>query len=387
MNKTILRSIILLLVANFLFILSISVYRNSFYVENQKSEVSVQGPGEWLLVDSYDSKTSSFQDFFHGKNAYSIMENTIAALKTTFQQDYHQVSTQDIAYVGNYVGETSCVNGEKDSVNQLISSQKITPLYSLQTSKTFYNQKGFKEMVQNGKSFCSNDFNVNGNDVIPIIIGSKYKKILSIGDVFTGKFLGEVDLKYKVIGILKDNAEITLRGEKIALNSYLITPALQISKVSKGLGSFNKTLLAVKCEGYLSYKDNSDLESKFRKLMKIREKTGFQYEIPVPEINYNELLYTNMNLALLLCLATFIILCYSFYTYTKYFIQKHHLVKMIIPYIGITLADIFILYMMSVGLNRKAMLVDNIRSAVIYSFVLFIGIILIQTYKTKKEGK
>ncbi|MDD3185668.1 MAG: hypothetical protein PHT76_10265 [Anaerostipes sp.] len=384
MNKTILRSIILLLVANFLFILSISVYHNSFYVENQKKEVSVQGPGEWLLVDSYDSKTSSFQDFFHRKNAYSIMENTIEALKTTFKQDYHQVSTQDIAYVGNYVGETSCVNGDKDSVNQLISSQKITPLYSLQTSKIFYKQKGFKEMVQNGKSFCSNDFNVNGNDVIPIIIGSKYKKILGIGDVFTGKFLGEVDLKYKVIGILKDNAKITLRGEKIALNSYLITPALQISK---GLGSFNKTLLSVKCEGYLSYKDNHDLESKFKKLKKIRKETGFQYEIPAPEINHNKLLYTNMNLALLFCLATFVILCYSFYTYTKYFIQKHHLVKMIIPYIGITLADIFILYMMSVGLNRKAMLVDNIRSAVIYSFVLFIGIILIQTYKTKKEGK
>lgn len=119
---------------------------------NDKTEMAIQNlkQGEWLLVDDYDSKNSSFEKFLKEKDSYDILKQTYEMLKEAYGDQYYDVSRQDLGYLGKFPGGEELVSGGKDALNQEINDQILSPLLSLQVSSNFTAQKGLEGMLEAG---------------------------------------------------------------------------------------------------------------------------------------------------------------------------------------------------------------------------------------------
>lgn len=82
------------------------------------------------------------------------------------------------------LGQTECIHIDKN-------------IYSLMNLK-----------VTEGRSFNKNDFNLTSDDLIPIIIGAKFKKAVNIGDIISANEVtcGNKTIRYIIVGVLEDNS-------------------------------------------------------------------------------------------------------------------------------------------------------------------------------------
>lgn len=274
MDKKFIVKIIILL---FTFCVLFGILKKIFFLDNE-TKVEMEDIGEWLLVDDYDSKNSSFEKFLKQKDSYDILKQTYEMLKETYGDQYYDVSRQDLGYLGKFPGGEELVSGGKDAMNQEINDQIVSPLLSLQVSSNFTAQKGLEGMLEAGTVLEEQDYQKNADQMIPVLAGASFKNVFKIGDTFQGKYLGEKDMMFEIKGFLKDDAEVSLEGEEISLNRTLVFPSIVWSQ--KDPKEFQKTLLSVKCQGYLHYDNKKELQNHMKKLKKIKKQTGFRYIIP-----------------------------------------------------------------------------------------------------------
>lgn len=324
------------------FVLSISILTFSFAslsyfitLNNHNSSVEVHAKsGSLMLNDTYDAEDSRITDFFNGKESLEILTQTYDELQKLNTNKYYEIGTQDITFIGEYMGDISCVDGDRSYLNQMVDNEIITPLKSLQVGDIYYNESPIKKNITNN-GFKSSDFN-NSQDIIPVILGENYKSIFNLNDQFNGYYLGIKQLKFEVIGFFKPDTIIQLNGKKINLSDYVVTPTLGYS--ASDSDEYVKRLLSVKCEGYFFYNDDSEYKSIINTIKRLSSKTGFKYEIPRVKLENNHPLkwtYTKTLVFTIGSLLSFIFAIVLAYKYRVTFPRPHYSKKLSIVINGI----------------------------------------------------
>lgn len=105
--------------------------------------------------------------------------------------------------------------------------ESLCPVHSIQLNKNYTNLLEFDENIADGRSFDTNEYIKEYDDLeyIPVILGQKYKGIYKVGDILeckyqTGSELPK-ELKVKVIGILKSGGIVLKNNLNIDNISYL----------------------------------------------------------------------------------------------------------------------------------------------------------------------
>lgn len=340
------------------FICSISILNYIIGKDINEQLNSLPTKGEIMITDTYDDKNHSIFDFFERKNSKIIMKNTYNKLKSNPDLTYFEVSRQMIGYVGMFDGGREFAIGEsKEEINQNIDGQTVTNLKALQIDNNYQNYINLKYNIEYGKSIKNKSYDTD--DVIPVIVGSKYKEMLKIGDEFEGLFLGSEKLKFVVTGILKDEYNISLNGEEINTEYYVIMPNINASKKDSELTE--KIILSIKCEGYLHYENKEEYERSIQILDEICNETRFKYSIPTKNLNIGIMGKTNYKTYIIsFVLSTSIIIIILIKSKEKYNCLK-------IDLLGVM-----------VGIIAEAVYFKSIKCIIIFFIVLILYNILVK---------
>lgn len=261
---------------NILF-LSVSVYLISFFNVMQSSNYN--SDGFFQLLNNYEDADYSIWDFLKEDNSLNILNDTYQSLISDSSLDYYEYSDQVLEFIGKYKGDISLVDGDdKSSINQNIDNNYITPLKSVQLSEKMMEKFNLDDMLSSGRFFTSDEFLLDKDLSIPVLVGEKYKSIFKLNDTFDAFYLSDGRVKCKIIGFIKPNVKLDIANSEFNLNNYIVFPFfnLDLQRVGNN-GDFYKTLLMFKCEGYLHFNNNEEKIQIINKLENISQKTGFEF--------------------------------------------------------------------------------------------------------------
>lgn len=261
------------------FIFGSAVYTYSLKMEkmNEKAD-SFNHSGDWHLTDHYDRKGHNYYEFLERKDSLTILKKVYQKLSELSKLEYYEVADQDIGIFGKFSGSEKLVSGGKDGLNQKADGTYYSPLKSIQLSKNYAESQSLSSSITEGRAFSDDDYKKDKNRIIPVIAGAGYKNIFDLNETFEGIYLGDMKIKYRIVGFLKSRSEIEIDQEHKKLDSYIICPNIQVTKNDSA--DFQKTLLSVKCEGYLHYNNKKEAQLLTHTIRKIVKETGYQYDIP-----------------------------------------------------------------------------------------------------------
>ena len=243
------------------------------YAENQEKieRLSSIEPGEIKVTDSYDSEESTFGDFYRREDALGIEEQAYSKLKENNNIKYYECSFNSLYYIGKY--------SKKDSAKHEFKNEKLedgvyTDNYGMCMDQNFYRDYAIYNFVKKGIGFQNDDFEIDVDKTIPVILGTSFRNAFEIGETFAGEYVWQ-KLQCRVIGFLEENANIMLDGQKVSLNDYMIIPSLSIAKIKNEI---HKTvMLSTKMEGYIHYKNIEEYETAAFFVNKVAKESGFRY--------------------------------------------------------------------------------------------------------------
>lgn len=244
---------------------------NLYATDENKNE------GELLLTDTYDSEKTNLYDFFSKRNSLDIMNNTYELL-TDAGVDYYEISNQPFAYLGNFnLGKEFTAGDDIAQINQIDEKgQFYTPLKSLQISEFVLDKWNlYKQMDIHEDEIFKED----SSEKISVVMGSKYKNFFNYGDDFSIVYLGQKQIDCLVKGFLKENTYVEIDGGKLLLDEYIISNNLTYDENDSD--EYKKSLMSVKCEGFLHYESKKECQNAISLLLEIRDNIGFSYEIPI----------------------------------------------------------------------------------------------------------
>lgn len=225
--------------------------------------------GAIQLTDTYDTDSSSFEDFLYSKTAYDILNNTYETLKNC-NFKYYEITNQPLYYIGKY---TKSDNANHEYINETIKNELYTECDAWSISESFYNDYNIGTKVLDGTGF-DNISEVNIHQTIPIILGYDYYSHYKLGEVFTGKFILDKKMQFIVVGFLKQNASINL-SQKIVLDGSILLPSISLNGLHDNIDKL--ILLSIKVEGYVFYEDSKEYQLIAEKIDRIHNSTEFEY--------------------------------------------------------------------------------------------------------------
>ncbi|WMM26152.1 hypothetical protein RBU61_05610 [Tissierella sp. MB52-C2] len=203
-----------------------------------------------LTFDSLDSyvdyiaDVQSFQPYYRTVFAFeglsgNVTDVPIEDVKTMYNEmkdvfDYILLSERPLIYRGYYCGETSFVYGyeseqffqgyeseQTDDVDmgnskvinapsQDLEGNKIltTPLKSIWLGESAFNR--FDNSIEKGRNLQNSDFKLESpNEPISVVLGSAYKDIYEIGDIFSLELISEV-MDFQVVGFYKSGTSFSM---------------------------------------------------------------------------------------------------------------------------------------------------------------------------------
>lgn len=199
------------------------------------------------ITDAFD--VEEFKEFLSEGNLYKIKK-----LYSHFNQiwkDRYYVMTDQPVEVEKAFGEQFAYGyGAVDS--EMISEDYVN---CCQMNAAAI--KGSPMELSSGRWFNDSEYAVN--DTIPVIVGSRYKDYMRIGDRISIKYLYK-DFNCNVIGVLKEGSR-TAKNEYSVLDDYLIIPALEdiTGPENEEDYKFEQKLYMHHTNGYV-YSDRSVLE-------------------------------------------------------------------------------------------------------------------------------
>ena len=185
---------------------------------------------------------------------------------------------------------------EKSSDNSYMTfnagNKKYIGLYTLRGDKNYFNT--YKYDVIDGRNFEDEDFNrekINSSHEIPIILGSNYSDIYSVGDVIMSiADDSDEELKLKVIGILQKDQYFSDGGFSeqglYNTNNYILYPIKNLSEnlsnddADEFLDSFFDTLIISKKDSVYLEKIINDNTTNLCdiQIKNVKDKMDYNYE-------------------------------------------------------------------------------------------------------------
>lgn len=118
----------------------------------------------------------------------------------------------------------------------------------LQVNHNFLNY--FSLRVQSGRLLSEEDFSIK-NDVVPILLGSKYKGHLARNQVIDLSYLGQ-EFKCQIVGFLAEGSYYNNAYYPQYLDEYIIFPSFTEYTIDRDNASFVLKLLLDKTNGYIA---------------------------------------------------------------------------------------------------------------------------------------
>ena len=366
---------------------SVSVFFISFLNDIQSSNSN--SAGFLQLLDNYERNNYSIWDFLKEDNALNIMNDTYQSITSDNTLDYYEYSDQTLEFIGEYTGDLSLVDGYDESfINQPIDNYTLTPLKSLQLSEKMMKKFNLDDMISSGRFFTSDEFVLVKDLSIPVLVGEKYKGLFNLNDTFNAHYLSDGNVKCEVIGFIKEDAKINIVNDTFDLNNYIVFPSFNLNLENMGNNEdLYKTLLMLKCEGYLHYNNFEDKIKTINKLEYISRNTGFEFNSSYLSrqkqsvTNWRISLKTSIVLLVIgiiitICLIVFLLYCFQkqIIDKTKFKCKKEKTLFKIIMWF-VSLIVIILAYILSYFLS--SLIFQSINYSYIFSYSkLYINIFL-----------
>lgn len=245
-------------------ILSNTIYQSILLQEHlNKQDIE---KGFIKLHDNYDGvhNKMSIIDFFKKPDSTEKMRKLYSNIINNNNLKYYEILGQNLEFIGKYTGNEMLVNGPKESINQkttgdlITNGTLITPLKSLQLGEQASTYLNIEGKMNQGRYFLKKDYYFNSNNEVPVVLGSLYSNMYSIGDSFEAIYLGTIKLKCYVIGFFKKDSSFYI-NQKYTLDDKIVMPALNIeSGLSVKSTKFEQILYSIKNDGYIPYNNDGE---------------------------------------------------------------------------------------------------------------------------------
>lgn len=248
-HKVLIWSMILLLSGG-LYLLGQINGQNHILNENAEKYAETYGANTYYLTREFlsdndyylyleDNNTSDYQRLLHFRN--NLLENTA--------WDYTILVEQPVDIMGIQISEEFLYGYEDGYASSSVFTYNESTYYTtktLQVSEKFF--PVFSIELSDGNFFTVNDYEYAKETVVPVLLGSSYKKLFSIGDVFTGNYMSET-MTFEVAGFLKENSFFfsTFSNSFVSCERYIIMPALHTETAEY----FSKIMLLQQMGGIL----------------------------------------------------------------------------------------------------------------------------------------
>lgn len=232
------------------------------------------------ITDQYDTKNGiSLYKFFSEPDSLNKLQNAYSLMLSYFRNQYLEMGEQSVEYIGLCDLDEKFIVGGIEAKNQKIEeiNKIITPLNSIQLGKSTINNIELNKMIESGREFTKEDFELDENKVIiPLILGNNYKNQFEIGDTFSFFYIGK-EFSGKIIAFLSEDSDIKIDDvETKSLDNTIIMPSFEIN-TNYSDEYFNKIQSLLKTEGYVLYENQKEYQSILDKIELIKENTGIQY--------------------------------------------------------------------------------------------------------------
>ncbi len=186
-----------------------------------------------------DSNTSDYQRLLQFRN--NLLKNAA--------WDYTILVEQPVDITGTRLPNEFLYGYEGGYDNYSISTYNGSTYYTVKTiqvSEKFFSI--FSIELSEGQMFTADDYEYRKDKTIPVLLGSAYQELFSIGDIFTGNYMSET-MTFEIAGFLKENSFFFNKSSNsfVSCERYIIMPALH----TQTLESFSKFMLLQQMGGIL----------------------------------------------------------------------------------------------------------------------------------------
>lgn len=206
-----------------------------------------------------------------------IYGTTLDELKNAYKDltslDYYEISDQFLEITYPSI-EIECLYGYEYGIADTWKQQGtiVYPTKCFQVSQNCCST--FEIVIEEGQIFSAEDMEYIPNKAIPIIAGHEYAGNLHIGDLLEGTYL-QRKLNYEVIGILREDANIDLGGQKVCLDRYLLMPSFNVTEAPQDADDdlFQVRHYANKLSGKIHYNSYLNFLRYYMKIYDINHST------------------------------------------------------------------------------------------------------------------
>lgn len=206
------------------FILMGILFNNiSFFYNDRKQSIDrLDTQKEYQLTNTIEN-ISNFTGYFADETHLDNLKLFYNALNSNNKFMYLDKFEQCM-YLENNIGTQIFAYGYEDGEPEYYEDENGTIKYAVKNitiGKKCQDYYDFK--ASDGRLFNNEDF-MDGS-VIPVILGAEYKDYYDIGDRFNADYL-DIPREYEVIGFLEEDTVITIQGDVIFLDRYIISPSV-----------------------------------------------------------------------------------------------------------------------------------------------------------------
>lgn len=230
--------------------------------------------GVSLSVLPYNGETKWSALYFEA-DLTNIYGRSLDELKSAYEEikalDYYEINSQFLEITYPEIKDEFLYGFEYGNVEKaVVGNETIYQTKCFQISKNCFDK--FDIEVDEGRIFSDEDMEHRPGKSIPIIVGCDYASELEIGDLLKGVYIQE-EFPYEVIGILQKGANISLGGQEVSLDRYLLMPSFNIeySPTDAEDDMFQVRHYANKLSGKLHYGSFNDFLKDYRKIRSINK--------------------------------------------------------------------------------------------------------------------
>lgn len=235
------------------------------------------------LTDMYDSANEDTSEkLILDDKVSSKLNNLHNELKNNNIINYQEVVEPSVYYIGDYKGKETTIDGGERNQTDSTEGEQNTGLLALQLPKNMSQQLS-GDIEKGGAFFADSDYKLSSKDEIPVILGSDYSDIFSVGDTFTMRYYFE-KMKCKVIGFFKNDTYLGYHDQSWEMNHYILFP--QFSNLEMDYDNTNMVLMD-KCDAYISASSLKELKTEIKEIKRISQEYDFKYDIQALNDQYD----------------------------------------------------------------------------------------------------
>lgn len=218
----------------------------------------------YQLLDGYFNP-DEFTEFRERENSLDILKNYYNELNSASSFQYLSMFNQKLF--------TDDLKGVFPDI-QMMEGRTTKVLDSFQINKQAYDY--FTLSIVEGRQLSSEDF-LDRGEIVPVIIGSNYKKYLAVGDTFEAIYY-QKEVLLEVVGILQPDTFLYFNGDpEFYLDNSIIIPYVNYNNPKTEFEQwFQKIVYFAMINGYISIPIGDDFTNNMKEELEvIAHRSGF----------------------------------------------------------------------------------------------------------------